>query len=266
MRSSIRLPLAACLLGLAAPLAPAHFNMLLPQAHSVKRGEPVTFVYQWGHPFEHQLFDAPQPQSVSVRTPDGKQVDLSKALEKVTLITADKKKAVGYRFRFTPEQRGDHVFHVATPPIWMEENEGFVQDTVQVVLHVVTQKGWDWAPPLELRMVPLTRPYGLQPGMVFQAQVLAGKESKPIPGTLVEVERYNPAPPRELPPDEHITRTVRTDPNGVMTCTLTEPGWWSLTGEKDAGTLKRNDKAFPLKQRCTLWVHVDEKITPAPKK
>src|SRR5262249_811703 len=56
--------------GLVNPV-PAHFHMLLPQATSVKRGEPVTIVYQWGHPFEHQLFDTPSPQGHSLRTPNG---------------------------------------------------------------------------------------------------------------------------------------------------------------------------------------------------
>ena len=45
---------------------------------------------------------------------------------------------------------------------------------------------------------------------------------------LVEIERYNAVVPKELPPDEQITRTAKTDPNGIFTCTLTEPGWWCL--------------------------------------
>ena len=32
----------------------------------VKKGEAVTVLYQWGHPFEHQLFDAPSPGSAGL--------------------------------------------------------------------------------------------------------------------------------------------------------------------------------------------------------
>src|SRR5262249_41576873 len=136
---------------------------------------------------------------------------------------------------------------------------------VRVVLHVQTQKGWDAKNGAGLDMVPLTRPYGLQAGMVFQAQVLApvvalgAPKNQPLPGSLVEVERYNPQPPKELPPDEQITRAVKTDPNGVVTCTLTEPGWWCLTARRDGGTRQHQGTAYPVRERVTLWVYVDPK-------
>src|SRR5205085_632150 len=127
--------------------------------------------------------------------------------------------------RFTPEQRGDYVFVLTSPPIWMEEDQEFLQDAVRMVLHVQAQAGWDTPAERNFEMLPLTRPYGLQAGMVFQAQVTHRRERGLRPArTLVEIERYNPAPPAVLPPDEFITRTARTDPNGVVTCTLTEPG------------------------------------------
>src|SRR5207248_3223291 len=110
-----------------------------------------------------------------------------------------------YSLRFTPAHRGDYVFVLQTPPIWLEEDEVFVQDTVKVVLHVQAQKGWDAAVREDFEFTPLTRPYGLEPGMVFQAQ-LGARPSGPATGVPVEVERYNAAPPKELPPDEQITR------------------------------------------------------------
>src|SRR5262245_9907754 len=264
MSFSTRLVLALTYLGTLAAPAPAHFNMLLPQKASGKRGEAVTVVYQWGHPFEHQLFDAPAPLSVIVRAPDGKRTDLSQSLEKFAQPLGDQKKATAYRLRFTPEQRGDYLFILNAPPIWMEEDQEFLQDTVKVVLHVQAQKGWDARDGQTLEWVPLSRPYGLQPGMVFQAQALV--EGKPLAGALAEVERYNPAPPPKLPPDEHITRTARTDPNGVVTATLTDPGWWCLTVRRDGGQREHQGKSYPVRQRSTLWVHVDGAILFTPVK
>src|SRR4051794_27670748 len=101
----------------AASAAPAHFNMLLPQSAAGKKGEPVTLTYQWGHPFEHQLFDAPAPESVVVLGPDGEKTDLTKSLEQVALPGGEKK-VTAYRLKFTPPQRGDYVFVLRTPPIW----------------------------------------------------------------------------------------------------------------------------------------------------
>jgi cobalt/nickel transport protein len=139
----------------------------------------------------------------------------------------------------------------------MEEEQEFFHDTVKVVLHVQAQKSWDAVVGQGFEMAPLTRPYGLQPGMVFQAQALL--DGKPAPRALVEIERYNATPPKQLPADEHITRSVRTDPNGVATCTLTEAGWWGITAQRDGGQRERNGKKYPVKQRATLWIYVDEK-------
>src|SRR5262249_16731889 len=160
-------------------------------------------------------------------------------------------------------QRGDYVFVLHSAPIWMKEEQEFLQDTVKVVLHVQVQKGWDAAAPLPFDILPLSRPYGLQPGMVFQAQVRLGSSAhhpRAFAGGLVEIEHYNVVPPTMLPPDEQITRTAKTDPNGVVTCTLTEPGWWCITAQRDGGKKTHDGKEYPLKERATLWVFIDDKI------
>jgi uncharacterized GH25 family protein len=237
-----------------AAQAGAHFTMLLPSAEGAKKGEAITILCQWGHPFEHQLFDAPPPVSLTVRTPAGKKLDLTDTLEKVEVASGDKK-ATAYRLQFMPEARGDFVFVLRMPPFWMEEEAEFYEDTAQVVLHVQAQKGWDAVWP-ELAWEPLTRPYGLHPGVAFQARVA------PQPGTRVEVELYNPQPPPELPPDEQITRTAKTDPNGVVTATLPEAGWWCLAASAQAGMRERDGKSYAVRRRSILWVHVAERSSP----
>src|SRR5262249_37429843 len=151
-----------------------------------------------------------------------------------------------------------------TPPIWMEDEQEFLKDNVKAVLHIQAQKGWDAPLGHDFEILPLTRPYGLQPGMAFQVQAVA--DSKPLAGALVEVERYNPTPPKELPADEHITRTARTDPNGTVICTLTEPGWWCITAQRPHGRLEHAGKEYPVRHRASLWVNVDERpATPTEK-
>src|SRR5262245_11147192 len=102
---------------LAIMPAEAHYNMLLPKTASAKRGEAVEVMYQWGHPFEHQLFDAPAPQKVWAITPAGKQIDLTDKLEKIAVEGDQKKKVAAYRLLFTPDERGDYVLVLLTPPI-----------------------------------------------------------------------------------------------------------------------------------------------------
>jgi cobalt/nickel transport protein len=248
----IRFPAALAALLFAVSALPAHYSMLLPDKASAKKDEAVTLTYQFGHPFEHQLFDAPAPESLTVRAPDGKTTDLTKSLEAVKVPAGEGKTVTAYRLKFTPDQRGDYVFLLRGAPVWMEEDGEFLHDMVKVVLHVQAQKGWDAnGGGHAFEWMPLTRPYGLQPGLVFQARTL--------PNTMVEVERYNAEPPKELPPDEQITRVVKSDPNGTSACTLPDAGWWALTAAMPGGTKEHEGKPRRVRERSTLWVYVDGK-------
>ena len=244
----------------------AHYNMLFPDKPWANKGEKVAFTYQFGHPFEHELFDAPKPLAVNVILPDGKTQAVNK-LTKVSLKGIDGKNVAGYSFTYEPQIRGDHTFILQTPPIWMEESKDFVQDSVKVVLHVQTQKNWDAGLPLEFSdqinlITPVTRPYGLYPGMIFQAHVgRITKGGSSNRGRQVEVERYHSQPVKNPPPDELITFKTKTDPNGVFTFAFPEPGWWSMTAafqEKDR-QYKGGGKKGPLRDRATLWVFVNDK-------
>jgi cobalt/nickel transport protein len=251
-RMALALALVVCF---GASLADAHYGILLPNSWSADRGREVLVTFRWGHPFEHELFDAAPPESVALLNPDGTRTDLTKSVKKIAVSAGDGKMVTAYEVRFTPTQRGDHVVTLNAPPVWMESDREFWQDTIRVVVHVATQNGWDGATGKGFELVPMTRPYGLRPGHVFQGQALL--DGKPAAGSVVEVERLNDERPKELPPDEHVTRTVKTDANGTATCTLDAAGWWCLTARRDAGTREREGKDFPLRHRATLWVYVD---------
>jgi cobalt/nickel transport protein len=237
-----------------SPLA-AHFTMLLPAQPAASRDDKIEFVYQWGHPFEHELFDAPLPERLVVQLPDGNSQDLLRSLEKIQKPGADNKPALAFRFSFAPQQRGDHVFFLTTAPAWLDESKEFVQDLVRVTLHVQTQNGWDSDPGEGFRMLPITRPYGLLPSMVFQGQVMKERDDRDV-SPHIQIERYNPAPPKEAPPDVFVTFRTRVDPNGVFTFAFPEAGWWCFTAERAAGVHERNGREYPLRQRVTMWVHV----------
>jgi uncharacterized GH25 family protein len=245
----IRYALLALLL--AAPVASAHYHMLLPGKHSVKAGEEVTFSHQFGHPFEHELFDTAEPQAVYVIHPDGTKEDIKKGLKKVAADGPEGKKVTGYTFAFTPPKRGDYTVVAVSPEVKAEGQKLHLKDVAKVVLHVQTQNGWDntavdaKTAPFDLQ--PLTRPYGLTAGSAFHVDVLDA-EGKPVRRAPVEVEKYNPTAPKALPADEFVTRTHRTSRTGTAVVTLTEAGWWGVTA------VKADDKA---EHRCTLWVYVD---------
>ena len=262
----MRLTLLSIVFAVAAAPASAHYQMLFPDKPSVKKGEKITVIYQWGHPYEHQLFDAPKPTSLVVLPAGGKAVDLLDKIEAIEIDSGEKKKVKAWRVQYTPEERGDYVFVLHAAPIFLEEEGIFVHDSVKMVVHVEAQKGWDDVKKSDFEFKPLTRPYGLQPGLVFQAglqnRLPLSRDDPPshAAGFAVEVETYHATAPKTLPPDEQMTRVVKTDPNGVVTTTLPEAGWWGLTAARDHGETREHEgKTYPVKQRTTLWVFVDEK-------
>jgi cobalt/nickel transport protein len=257
-----RTPLVLLLTVLCAATADAHYNMLLPAKPWAKTDEKVTFTHQWGHPFEHELDDAPSIRQLYVIAPDGKRTDLAKTVESVKVPGMDAKPVRAHRFDFTPARRGDYTFVLATDPMYLADLQESVQDIVKVVLHVQTQNGWDVGSGDGAELVPLTRPYGLLPGMAFQAratrpQAERDSSTAPLADALVEYERFNEKPIKHAPEDEFITFRTKTDRNGVLTCTLPQAGWWGITVLRPAGTTAVDGKMVPLKQRLTLWVHVD---------
>ena len=254
---------ALCFLLCVSMPSTAHYNMLLPDKPWAEKGDKVTFTYQYGHPFEHELADAPRPEGLMVVRPNGEKemLDVEKILTQIKKDGADGKKVAAWQFTYTPAERGDYTLVLKTPPI-KHDVDKFVQDFVRVALHVQTQNGWDGARRAfssEMLVRPYTRPYGLLPGMLFRGRVVfvdaAGFEIVGIEYP-VEIEKYNAVAPKKLPPDELITFTAKTDRQGHFATTLPDAGWCGITGLEQSAQ-KRAGKL--VQWRTTHWIHVDEK-------
>ena len=243
----------------------AHYNMLLPDKAWADKGDKVTFTYQFGHPFEHELFDAPKPVALLVFNPRGlkENLDIEKKLTFIKKDALDGKKVAAWQFTFTPAERGDYTFFLKTPPIKVDD-DATVEDIVRVVLHVQTQNGWDLMHrPFQsgVDIWPYTRPYGLLAGMVFKGRIVRlpfedefnSRDLQFVNGLPIEIEKYTEKSPKKLPPDELITFKTKADPQGFFAATLPEAGWWGVTA-----LTHRGPKGMP-QQRATMWIHVDEK-------
>jgi cobalt/nickel transport protein len=263
----MRLTLLVVAVGLAAAgQASAHYHILLPDRSSVKVGDKVTLTYVFGHPFEHDLFETEKPAKATLFAPDGKATAVLAGLQKVETTGHGGKRITAFQLAVQPDSRGDYTVVFESPPVWMADEKQFFRDTTRVTIHVEAQKGWDarLGDATQFAVVPLTRPYGLRAGSVFQAAVHPNDAAGV--SHLVEVERFNPEPPAALPPDEHITLALKTDPLGTATCTLPEAGWWGVTAirrypaEAKTPTRDRDGTAYPLIDRSTLWVVVDGQV------
>ena len=169
----IRLLLAVAFAVAPAPVF-AHYHILLPDKPSAKSEEVVTFTYQFGHPFEHQLFDTQKPAELYVVAPDGTKTDLLGKLEKTAVEGGEGRKVTGYKFSFAPPIRGDYTVVAVSPEVKAEGESLPLRDVAKVVLHVQTQNGWDrravTAKASAVELSPLTRPYGLVGGMAFHVE------------------------------------------------------------------------------------------------
>jgi cobalt/nickel transport protein len=231
----------------AAGIGLAHFNTIIPDETDVRRGKAVNFTYFWGHPYEHIVFDTEMPESLKVLTPDSKTEDIK-----------PEKSGQQLKFSYKPTQLGDHILYCDAPAYFIEEEELFWQDHVKQVIHVMAQSGWDRKTGQVIEIVPLIRPYGIEPGFVFVGQALL--EGKPLEGAAVEIEKYWPKGPHEddLPDEAMITRVAKTGPNGLIMYTLDEPGWWVISVATKHGEMKHDGKSYPVEVRGLFWIHVEE--------
>ncbi len=240
----------------AAP-AVAHFSILLPEKTPDAPGDPAVFRFFTGHPYECELVNTPTPESVRVLHPDGHTwTDLKpRPLDIEPPADPAGPKITVQGFEFRPAERGGHLLCVITPRTFDPHEEAVVQDVVLCPLRVATRNGWDHPAGTAIELVPLTMPFGLEPGFAVRFQLRLHGRS--VAGAEVEIEKYHRRPPETLPADESlITRVVRTDDQGLLVATLDEPGWWVLCGTTADGKATHDGREYPLVRRALYWLFV----------
>ena len=135
----------------------------------------------------------------------------------------------------------------------MSEDSFIVHYTKVIVNAFGLEAGWDEELGLKTEIVPLTRPYGLYTGNVFQGIVKVNGE--PAPFTEVEVEYFNEGGKVKAPADPMITQVVKTDTNGVFTYAMPKTGWWGFAAlNEDENTMTRDGKEYPVEIGAVIWV------------
>lgn len=230
-------------------LAWAHFGVLIPSDDIVSAGESralglsLTFL----HPFEGKHMEMERPRAFGVIA-RGKRQDLLPSLKarKIQGFTA-------WEARYKVRRPGDHVFFFEPAPYWEPAEEKFIVHCTKAVVHALgLEEGWERPAGLPAEILPMTRPYGLWTGNVFQGVVLM--DGKPVPGAEVEVEFLNDGSV-EAPADPYVTQVVRADPDGVFTYAMPRAGWWGFAALMDAPyNIERKGKPYPVELGAVIWV------------
>lgn len=234
----------------AALPAQAHFGMIIPSDQMVMSGENKTLKLDlmFWHPFEGHGMNLVKPKVFGVKA-DGKMMNLLGALKekKVTGKTA-------WETAYKVKKPGVYVFHMEPQPYWEPEEDCFIiHYTKAYVAAFGDDEGWDEPLGLKTEIVPLSKPYGLYAGNVFQGQVLL--KGKPVPGAEVEVEYFAEGKKMEAPSDYMVTQTVKADQNGVFTYAAPKAGWWGFAAlNTDDKKMKHGGQDKDIEIGAVIWI------------
>jgi cobalt/nickel transport protein len=236
-------------------VAAAHFQMIIPSDDMVKQGENRTLnldVRFW-HPYEGHGMNMKTPVQFGVMV-DGKKTDLSGALKSVKDKDINGDMLDAFKASYTLKRPGDHIFYVEPAPYWEPAEDKFIIHYTKVVVNGFgLEEGWDKDVGMKTEITPLTRPYGLYSGNVFQGIVKVN--GKPVPFTEVEVEYYNEDHALKPAADPLITQRVKADANGVFTYAMPRAGWWGFAAlNEDEKKIKHDGEEYPVEIGALIWV------------
>jgi len=246
----VTIMLTAIMLTASLSLCWAHFGMIIPSDDIVGKTDKktITLDIKFIHPFEGDYMNMAMPKAFGVFA-DGEKQDLLKTLKKKEV-----KKHATWEALYQIKRPGNYAFFVEPEPYWEPAEESFIVHYTKVMVNALgLEEGWDKEIGLKTEIVPLTRPYGLWTGNVFQGTVKV--DGKPVPYAEVEVEYYNEGGKIKSPADPYITQVIKADQNGVFTYAMPKAGWWGFAALNTADyKMKHDGKEYPVELGAVLWV------------
>lgn len=228
----------------------AHFGMIVPSDDIVSKEDKkeIMLSVKFIHPFEGHYMNMDMPKAFGVMVGEEKQ-DLLKTLEKKIM-----KSFMTWKASYRIKRPGDYLFYVEPAPYWEPAEETFIIHYTKVIVNALgLEEGWDREVGLKTEIVPLTRPYGLWAGNVFQGIVKV--DGKPVPNAEVEVEYYNEEAQIKPPAEPYITQLIKADENGVFTYAMPKAGWWGFAALNTADyKINKDGKDYPVEIGAVIWV------------
>ncbi len=224
----------------------AHFGMVIPSDSMVMQADnrTVNLKLSFSHPFEVIGMELAKPAVFGVMA-IGKKIDLLQTLKETKVMDH-----TAWETSYTIKRPGVYMFYMEPQPYWEPAEDCYiVHYTKTVVTAFGDDEGWDEEVGLKTEIVPLSKPYGLYAGNVFQGIVKV--DGKPVPFCEVEVEYYNEDGKAEAPTDYMVAQTIKTDANGVFTYAVPKAGWWGFAG---LNTSDEKVKGKDVEIGAVLWI------------
>jgi nickel transport protein len=250
MKKCYMVIIAMVLVLMACPRAWSHFGMLIPSDTMVMQEDSRTIklILAFGHPFEMKGMELAKPKSFGVVSGD-KTSDLLGILEKTRVMAH-----TGWQASYAVKRPGVYVFFMEPEPYWEPAEDSFIiHYTKTVVAAFGDDEGWDAEIGLKTEIVPLSKPFGLYSGNVFQGIVKL--DGKAVPFAEVEVEYYNMAKKYTAPTAYMITQVIKADQNGVFTYAAPFAGWWGFAALNRADfKLSHDGEKKDVELGAVIWV------------
>lgn len=244
--------LTLCSTALFPAASAAHFLELLPSTDIVSSPQQanLNFTLKFTHPMSQgPMMNLAKPRAFGVVGPMGKQ-DL---LAQLTAQQTDNKQYFTAQYHI--KRPGDYLFYTVPQPYW-EPAEGkmIVHYTKVVVDAYGMEDGWDTELGFPTEIVPLTRPFGLWTGNLFQGVVK--RFGKPVPFAEVEVEWQNDGSITP-PADPYVTQVIHADANGTFSYVMPKAGWWGFAALLEGKQPMKNPQgqAVPVEQGGLMWIN-----------
>ena len=254
MKTAIRTWIVIAVILAMTGTAFGHFGMLIPSDNMVMQNDnrSVNLQLSFSHPMEMVGMELIKPEVFNVWA-NGKKQNLLNSL-KPTQVMGHSAWQSDYQIR----RPGIYIFCMEPKPYWEPAEDVFIiHYTKTVVTAFGDDEGWDEEIGLKTEIVPLSKPFGLYAGNVFQGIVKFN--GKPVPFAEVEVEFYNKDKKAQAPTDYMVTQTIKADQNGVFTYAAPKAGWWGFTAlnEADFKLKLKSGEEKSVELGAVLWVHFE---------
>ena len=230
--------------------ASAHFGMIIPSDSMVMQGDKrtISLILSFSHPFEMIGMELVKPKECGVVF-SGSRSSLVGSLKKAKVMGHG-----AWTLNYRVNRPGVYTFFMEPEPYWEPTEDCYIiHYTKTVVAAFGEEAGWDEPVGLKTEIVPMTRPFGLYAGNVFQGIVMLG--GKPVPHAEVEIEYYNRDKEAEAPTDYMITQVVKADQNGIFSYAAPKPGWWGFAALNTADEkMKYRGEDKDIELGAVLWV------------
>ncbi len=235
-------------------LSIAHFGMVIPSDNMVMQNDSrkINMQLSFSHPFEMIGMPLEKPKQYYL-IKNGKPTNLLPGLNEAKVMDH-----LAWKHDILIKRPGIFTFVMEPQPYWEPAEDCFIiHYTKTIVAAFGDDEGWGQELGLKTEIVPLSKPFGLYKGNLFQGIVKLNGIA--VPYAQVEIEYYNEKSEVHAPTDYMIAQTIKADQNGVFSYAVPASGWWGFAALNISDKkMKYEGVDKDIELGAVIWVKFDD--------